>query len=219
MVLAPPPLERQLKILAIDTAGWCTSVALWEDGNVLSFEERHQEREQAALLPQMTEEVLAGHAFDQILVNVGPGSFTGIRVGIAFAKGLSLGLGLPLKGMDSFTATYLNLEASQDVLILLEARRQDVYGRYFQKGFFHPPASFTRTDIEQILALPTPPPLAGSGLHPFLEGLPFIERVPLFQGANALAYGFFKNPASLIEPLPFYVREADVSVSQVVHNS
>jgi len=199
-----------MKVLAIDTAGWSSSVALWEDGHELSFCENTQERSQAALLPHLVKDVLGNHKADLLLVNVGPGSFTGIRIGLAFAKGFSMGLGLPLKGINSFIATYRSLNTQEDVLVLREAHRQDVFGMLFRKGVPQPPQSLTRQDIETILNSPSSPLLAGSGLHPFLDGLSFKEISSPWQGAQELAYTFFKDSTIASEPTPFYVRDADV---------
>lgn len=202
-----------MKVLAIDTAGWVASAALWEEGRELAFKENTQDRSQAALLAQLVKEVTGEHKVDKIIVNVGPGSFTGIRLGIAFAKGLAMGWKIPLIGMDGFTVTYLGIEPDDDVLILIEARRQDVYARRFQKGIPQTPCSLTKEDIEAILLAQNPPRLTGSGVHPFLEGLPFDEASSQFHGAQALAYAFFKSPQQGVEPSPFYVREADVTYS------
>lgn len=212
MALDSSPLEGFMKVLAIDTASWSSSVALWESGHELAFQEAHHVRDQAALLPQLVKDVLRNQHVDLFIVNVGPGSFTGIRVGLAFAKGLAMGLGIPLKGIDNFTATYKALNIEKDVLILIEAHRQDVFGRMFQKGVPGTPQSLTRKDVENLLASPSSPLLAGNGVHPFLEGLSFKEVFSSWQGAQRLAYTFFKDPATASDPLPFYVREADVKV-------
>lgn len=200
-----------MKILAIDTAGWECSVALWDKDHEISFQEKDFERDQAALLPQLVKDVMGQQKIDQILVNIGPGSFTGIRVGIAFAKGLSMGWGLPLKGMDSFIATYASIDSAEDVLVLIEAHRADVFARRFVKGIPQDPQSLMRQDLEQMLQSPHPPLLAGNGLHPFLDGISFKEAVSPWRGAQKLAHAFFKNPAFVSDPLPYYVREADVS--------
>jgi len=211
MALDSPPVDRFMKILAIDTAGWKCSVALWEEGRELAFQEKESERDQASLLPQFVKDVLGQHEVCQIIVNAGPGSFTGIRVGLAFAKGLAMGWNLPLKSIDSFTATYVNLEHSSDVLVLIDARRQDVFGRRFQNGIPQAPQSLTREDVEEILSASKPPLLAGSGVHPFLEGMTFKEAFSPWSGAQSLAHAFFTNPGIASEALPFYVREADVT--------
>jgi tRNA threonylcarbamoyladenosine biosynthesis protein TsaB len=199
-----------VKILAIDTAGWESSVALWEDGRELAFKES-QERNQAAILPQLVQEVLGKEKVDLFLVNIGPGSFTGIRVGLAFAKGLAFGLGIPLKGMDAFTATYVSIGSPEDVLILIDAHRQDVFGKRFQKGAPQPAESLTREEIEKLLESSNPPFFAGNGVNPFLKGLIFKEIISPWKGAQKHAYSFFKVPSLVVNPFPFYVREADVS--------
>lgn len=211
MALASSPVEGLMKILAIDTAAWKCSVALWEDGHELAFQEQDSERDQAALLPQFVKDVMGQHTIDHLIVNVGPGSFTGIRVGLAFAKGFAMGLNLPLTGIDSFTATYISLESPSDVLILIEARRQDVFGQRFLNGVPGSPQSLTREALQEILSAQNPPLLAGSGVHPFLEGLLYRQVHSRWRGAQSLAHAFFKDPNCAIEPLPFYVREPDVT--------
>jgi tRNA threonylcarbamoyladenosine biosynthesis protein TsaB len=205
-----------MKVLAIDTTGWSSSVALWEDGEELSFQENTQERHQAAILPQLTKDVLGSHKADLLLVNIGPGSFTGIRVGLAFTKGFSMGTSTPLKGINSFVATYKSLCTQEDVLVLREAHRQDVFAMLFQNGIPQPPQSLRREDIETILKVHSPPFLAGTGLHPFLDGLSFQELSSPWRGAQEVAYAFFKDPSLASDPTPFYVRDADVSLPKGV---
>lgn len=200
-----------LKLLAIDTAGWECSVSLWAKQHEISFQEKKVEREHAALLPQLVKEVVKQHKIDQLIVNIGPGSFTGIRLGIAFAKGLSMGWGIPLKGIDSFRATYASIESTDDVLVLIEARRDDVFAQRFLRGIPQNTQSLTRKDLENILDHPQPPLLTGNGLHPFLDGLTYKEAISPWRGAQKLAHAFFKNPEFSTEPLPFYAREADVT--------
>lgn len=203
-----------MKVLAIDTATWTCSVALWEDGHELAFQEESADRGQTALLPLLVKEVMGSHKIDHLIVNVGPGSFTGIRVGLAFAKGLSLGLDLPLKGLDGFTATYVSLESPTDVLILIEARRQDVFGRCYQEGSPQGPRCLTRKEIEKILLNSPSSLVAGNNVSFILEGLSYKEASSPWQGAQKLAYAFFKNPTLMTDALPFYVRDADVTYSQ-----
>jgi len=203
-----------MKILAIDTAGRRCSVCVWEDGREVSFQEKESERDQARLLPQLVADVARQQKIDQLIVNIGPGSFTGIRVGIAFAKGLAMAWEIPVKGIDGFSATYLSLEDSQkDILIVLDARRTDLFCRRFREGVSQPPQILTREEIEKILAEPRPPAVTGNGTHPFLEGLTFKEASSHWQGAQKLAFAFFKAPHIVCEPAAFYMREADVTFS------
>lgn len=212
MALASPTLERLMKILAIDTTAWNCSIAFWENGQELAFNEEISERDQAALLPQLVRKSLGNSLPDQIIVNLGPGSFTGIRVGLSFAKGFAMGLDIPLKGMDGFLINFLCLDNQKDVLVLIEAHRKDVFGRRFIDGTPQQPQSLEREDLEKILKNSSPPFLAGNGIHPFLDGLDFTEISIPWHGAQKLAFAFFKNPTLLVEPHAFYAREADVSL-------
>lgn len=200
-----------MKVLAIDTAGWTPSVALWEDGQEIAFDERFEERNQVGLLPEMVKNVLNNEKIDLILVNVGPGSFTGIRLGLAFAKGLALGWNVPLKGLDSFSVTYLGIDSPSDVLILIESKRQDVYGKLYHNSLPQDPLCFTREDIDYMLSTLSPPLVMSSGVKTLLDGLLYTEKELHLKGARALAQAYFKSPHLFGDPLPFYVREADVT--------
>lgn len=202
-----------MKILAIDTTGWRCSVALWEDFHELAFQEAVPKSDQAVVLPQLVKEVIRNEPVDQLIVGLGPGSFTGIRTGISFAKGLAMAWKIPIKGIDSFTSTYLSLLPQKDILILIDARRQDVFGRRYLNGIPQEAQSLTRKELEQCLLSLNPPLLAGSGVHPFLDGLDFQECIPLWQGAQAVAHAFFKDTNIASDVVPSYVREADVTFS------
>lgn len=90
-------------ILVIETATAACSVALIDGGAVIG--ERHEivGRGHAERLLPLIEELLDGRRPDSILVDLGPGSFTGVRVGLAAAQGLRIGWGIPLHGYSSTT--------------------------------------------------------------------------------------------------------------------
>ncbi len=91
--------------LVIDSATAACSAALIDaQGNLI--EERHEVvgRGHAERLLPMIEDLLAGRRPDSILVDCGPGSFTGVRVGLAAAHGLSIGWGVPIAGYSSLAA-------------------------------------------------------------------------------------------------------------------
>ena len=89
-------------LLVIDSATAACSAALIDHGGLL-IEERHEivGRGHAERLVPMIAELLSGHRPDAILVDCGPGSFTGIRVGLAAARGLAIGWKVPLSGYSS----------------------------------------------------------------------------------------------------------------------
>ena len=93
-------------ILAIDTSSAaCSAALLRADGSVIAAADEVIGRGHAERLAPMIAEMLDGRIPSSILVGVGPGSFTGIRVGIAAAHGLAIGWDVPLAGIDSLALT------------------------------------------------------------------------------------------------------------------
>lgn len=93
-------------ILAIDTSSAaCSAALLGFNGAVIASADEVIGRGHAERLAPMIAEILEGRIPSSILVGVGPGSFTGIRVGVAAAHGLSIGWDVPLAGIDSLALT------------------------------------------------------------------------------------------------------------------
>ena len=89
-------------ILALDTStAACTAALLERDGTIIASRDEQIGRGHAERLVPMIEELLDGHVPARIIVGVGPGSFTGLRVGIAAAHGMAIGWSIPLSGMNS----------------------------------------------------------------------------------------------------------------------
>jgi len=124
-------------ILNIDTATATGSVALSKDGVVLAMRENTQERDHAAVLTLFIQEILRTQnilpaQLDAIAVSAGPGSYTGLRVGVATAKGLCYAWNKPLLGISTLQMMAQGMiSATQDMHALycplLDARRQEVY--------------------------------------------------------------------------------------------
>lgn len=126
-------------ILAFDSSGGACSVAVAEARRVLAERQETMERGQAERLAPLIESTLrsAGRSLaelDAVAVTTGPGSFTGLRIGIAMAKGIAQALGLPLIGVASFDAVARAARpglAGPALCILLESRRAEVYLQLF----------------------------------------------------------------------------------------
>ena len=119
-------------VLAIHTAGPACDLAVLQDGAVLAVRQEAMLRGQDARLPQLVQDTLsdANVSLDQVdrfAVVTGPGSFTGIRVGVAFARGLALATGKPCIGVTSMEAALpAGQQGSAIVALPAQKRAPDV---------------------------------------------------------------------------------------------
>ncbi|EKP0306723.1 tRNA (adenosine(37)-N6)-threonylcarbamoyltransferase complex dimerization subunit type 1 TsaB [Aeromonas veronii] len=129
---------NELKILAVDTATEACSAALLVGDKLFSRWEEAPRDHTRKILP-MVQAVLedAGISLsdlDAIAFGRGPGSFTGVRIGIGVAQGLAFGAGVPLIGISTLAAMAqgaYRLDGAQQVLTAIDARMNEVYfGRY-----------------------------------------------------------------------------------------
>ena len=129
-----------MKLLAIDTAMAVCSAALHEAGGVLAKAFVPMERGHAEAIAPMVRVVMgeAGQEFsslDRIVVTVGPGTFTGVRIGLAMGRGLGLALGIPVVGLDTLSAIAANAtQTDMPLLVAADARKDEVYAALFDKA-------------------------------------------------------------------------------------
>jgi len=134
-----------MKLLAIDSSGLVATVAVVEEGQMLAeYTVNYKKTHSQTLVPMLNEITqmieLDLSTIDAIAVAKGPGSFTGLRIGSATAKGLGLALGKPIIAVPTVDALSYNAWGS-DMLVcpLMDARREQVYtGVYaFENGTHH----------------------------------------------------------------------------------
>jgi len=132
-----------MRLLAIDTALAACSAAVFDtDGGIIASESEPMTRGHAEALMPMIARVMAkaGIKFDKldrIAVTVGPGSFTGLRVGVSAARGLALAAGKPAVGVATTTALaapYLAENDKKPVLVVIDARNDQAYMQAFGEG-------------------------------------------------------------------------------------
>lgn len=207
-------------ILGLDTASSAAAACVWRDGFVLaSFAETMARGQDARLLPlvqQAMEEAKIGFDdLDGIAVTKGPGSFTGVRVGLAAAKGFGLAAKKPVWGVDRFAihqAQHLAEGNKGNLLIVLESKRAELFAQYTPEGG-PPEAAF----------MATPDCFARYGAC-CVRGDAFDSLGPLWPGAVSfarceaemitacrLASQSVSNDAAFL-PTPFYLRPPDVTV-------
>ena len=121
------------KVLAIDTSTSRTSVAIIEDGSVLYSGFRDGATAHGPSLPALVQEALAVSDVDEVVVGMGPGPFTGLRVGIAFAQSFALARAIPVRGVCSLDAIAAQIKEA-DFIITVDARRKEVYWARYVNG-------------------------------------------------------------------------------------
>ena len=126
-------------ILHIETSTAVCSVALTSEGQVLDHRENYEGQTHATLLSQYVKEMLdyarsRELKLDAIAVSLGPGSYTGLRIGLSEAKGLAFGLQVPLIGINTLqlltVSTMFNHFVEEDKVLyvpMIDARRMEVY--------------------------------------------------------------------------------------------
>ncbi len=129
------------KILSIETATSVCSVAIHESGVLLSLCETKELGAHAEQLMFLVEESVKKaeielNHLDAIAVSEGPGSYTGLRIGVSTAKGLAFGLGLPLISINTLQAlaSVVNAEEHSLIISVLDARRMEVYREVFDSN-------------------------------------------------------------------------------------
>lgn len=148
-----------MKILALDSSGLVASVAVVEDDNLLGeFTMNYKKTHSQTLLPMLDEMAkmieLDLQTLDAIAVAGGPGSFTGLRIGSATAKGLALALDKPIVHIPTVDGLAYNLYGHKDLVCpIMDARRNQTYtGLYeFKEGGMHVVLEQCAVGIEEII--------------------------------------------------------------------
>jgi tRNA threonylcarbamoyladenosine biosynthesis protein TsaB len=127
-------------LLALDAAGTACSAAVWRDGQVIAHRFTAMRRGQSEHLVPMIEAVMASaavayEALDAVAVTVGPGGFTGVRIGLAAARGLALAWHTPLIGISNFAAVAAAVLVAEGtgrtLAVVLDSKRHELYAQAF----------------------------------------------------------------------------------------
>lgn len=206
-------------VLAFDSAlAGCTVAVL--NGGEVHARTLETQREQAAKLMPMIQEVMAEAKvtfadLGLIVTTVGPGSFTGLRIGLSAARALGLALSLPVQGMDTFEIVARGVvPENAPCLVILETKRTDFYVQAFdaEKNPIGE-AACLEEDVLRSLIAGNDYILCGDGLVRLgLEGRSIVLPDPEVLARAGLAR-FLDNGQKADKPEPVYLRGADVSIS------
>ncbi len=217
-------------LLAMDAAGQACSAAVWRDGRVAARALETMARGQSERLVPMIEAVMAEASLDYgaleaIAVTIGPGGFTGVRIGLATARGLALAWDRPLIGVSNFEAVAAAVpgarRAGRHLVVLLDAKRAELYAQVFDESGRALEAAACLLPEDLAAALPPGPLLlAGDAVAQAKPALSHAGRafevVEPCAGADAavvaaLAAGRPLPAADAAPPAPLYLRPPDVT--------
>lgn len=214
-----------MKVLALDSATSACSAAVWQGGTVLAHRHAEMARGQSEVLVPMVAEVMAeaGAAFaqlDLLAVTVGPGAFTGIRIGLAAARALALAAGKPLAGIptpDVVAAMVPQAERQgRTVLVVLDSRREELWVQAFSKALVPMGAVAALAPAQAAALIAGPVVLAGDARDLVA---PLLPEATLASSAGApdarvlAALAAARWPVGqALPPEPLYLRPADVTM-------
>jgi len=216
-----------MRLLAMDTATNACSAALWEDGKILARRFEPMSRGQAERLVPLVEEVLEEAetdwgGLDALAVTIGPGAFTGLRIGLSTARGFALAAGKPLIGVTTLDAVAHSVPESEredrNVLVALDAKRADVYAQLFDPSL-KPISEPVAILPEKLPSLTGDAPLILAGDYAEAVKSVFGDQATVATGDGlpdaavvadlAAAKGI---PKDAMPPAPLYIRPPDATV-------
>lgn len=210
-----------MKILAVNTANTILSLALVEGGKVLHLYETAETRDQGNLLLKHAQAALdaakIGYSdLGLLTVVTGPGSFTGIRIGLATMRAIAMAANVPIVGISSFEL-FARPKPGHVNIICVESWREELYYQVIgtDGAELLPPLNLSPEDFVQKLAsVPKPYVISGDAaakLHAFLPDA-VLDNTPA-SAATAAQLAARKGGKSE-RPVPFYLREADVTIAK-----
>lgn len=212
-------------VLGVDTGGAACSAAIWRDGATVAAEIREMARGHAERLVPMILDLCARaeirpRDIDLYGVTVGPGAFTGLRIGLATVAGMALASGRPIVGVGSFDAfaamTTAEERVGRTLLVAIDSRRTEMFVRTFREDLtpLSDPAWASPGELAGRLP-PGPLLVAGDAAPAALTGLAARDAVaargtgqidPALVAALAARD---EAKAGLLPPEPFYLRPPD----------
>ena len=222
-----------MPLLAIETATKQLGVAVIDGDRVLSSFELLEEYPHAVELPGAVARVLKAARtslprIEAIVVDIGPGSFTGLRIGLAFAKALAFPAKKPMIGVSSLDVLAASLPyASRLIVPLLDARQKNAYAALYRnhEGRLTKQTDYLLRPAEEIIArIKEPAVFVGDGCGLYREVIEkrcpdpqfaspewWLPRVTTLArlGAERLQAGTLDDPATLV---PLYLYPLDCSV-------
>ena len=199
---------RPEMLLAFDTSSAACTVALFDDGgHCIASRDEQIGRGHAERLVPMIAELLEGRAASRILVGIGPGSFTGIRVAIAAAHGLAIGWDAELAGMASLALLAAGVVAEGEVAVAVSGGHGELFVQQFDAATNEPLSELSNLAPADAASFATAPLVVGSGARQLVDARGWGEaREASPSAANALE---LPDALRTLVPKPVYARAPD----------
>lgn len=208
-----------MRVLAVDTAAHLCAACIYDSTRdavlgrtVEDIGRGHAERLFAVIDRTLSQSSLTYDDLDRLGVCVGPGSFTGVRVGVSAMRGLSLALSLPVVGVTLFDALAHGAPRGEPLLVALDARRGEVYAQaYDAQGLVSGPPAVLSHEAARQAARQSGATLTGSGAPVLFAGdaSPPIANDAATSDIQTIARLAADPGAPLDKPRPLYLRSAD----------
>ena len=200
-------------LLAFDTSSAACTAALFDgSGACIARADEVIGRGHAERLVPMIAELMAGRSADRILVGVGPGSFTGIRVAIAAAHGLAIGWSAQLSGMSSLALLAAGAAGGGQVAAAVTGGHGELFVQQFDGITLEPLSEVANAVPSTAAHLLTAGVVVGSGARLLVEARGWGEaREQLPSAADALR---LPNKLRALDPKPVYARAPDARVPE-----
>jgi tRNA threonylcarbamoyladenosine biosynthesis protein TsaB len=198
-------------LLAFDTATPVVTAALHDGHRVIAERTTVDARRHGELLAPAIQEALreagVGHLdLGEIAVGVGPGPFTGLRVGLVTARTLSAVLGIPARGVCTLDILAAEAALPGPFMVATDARRREVYWARYADGL-------TRVDgphVARPADIATTEPVVGRGAELYPDAFP-VSAGPQDPSAAVLAEVVARRAVPLLPVEPLYLRRPDVA--------
>jgi tRNA threonylcarbamoyladenosine biosynthesis protein TsaB len=196
-------------ILALDTStAACTAALLLPDGTIVASRDEEIGRGHAERLVPMISEMLEGHVPTRLLVGVGPGSFTGLRVGIAAAHGLAIGWSIPLTGMNSLALLAAAAPPGEGkVAAAVAGGHGELFVQTFDRRKLVPTGPVVSLPPEMAAAKTDAPLVVGSGAAALVEARGTGEALPFLPLASRAL--MLPELLRVLDCKPIYARAPD----------